>query len=66
LSLFRQLAHRPFPALTAPMELLTLPHGSQRKRTASVSNPAFLLDDSERRSLEMPNLRTPADFYSVV
>jgi hypothetical protein len=52
--------------LTALPALLTLSNGIQRERTASVSDPAFLLDDSERSSLEMPDLRTPADFYSVV
>jgi hypothetical protein len=54
------------PALTVLPALLTLSNGIQRKRTASVSDPAFLLDDSERSSLEMPDLRTPANFYSVV
>ncbi|HEY2422469.1 MAG TPA: hypothetical protein VGH55_00095 [Chthoniobacterales bacterium] len=52
--------------MTVLPALLTLPYGSQRKRTASVSDPAFLLDDRERNSLEMPDLRTPANFYSVV
>jgi hypothetical protein len=52
--------------LTALPALLTLPYGIQRERTASVSVPAFLLDDRERNSLEMPDLRTPANFYSVV
>jgi hypothetical protein len=49
-----------FPALT------TLSDGIQRKRTASLSDPAFLLDDSECCSLEMPNLRAPPYFHSVV
>jgi hypothetical protein len=52
--------------LTALTALLTLANGIQRKRTASVSGPAFLLDDGECRSLEMPDLRTPANFHSVV
>jgi hypothetical protein len=52
--------------LTALRTLLTLPNGIQRKRIASVSGPAFLLDDGECRALEMPDLRTPADFYSLV
>jgi hypothetical protein len=59
----RRVAHSPLTALPA---LLTLPYGIQRERTASVSDPAFLLDDRERGSLEMPDLRTPANFYSVV
>jgi hypothetical protein len=62
-SLIRRVAHSPLTALPA---LLTLPYGIQRERTASVSDPAFLLDDRERGSLEMPDLRTPANFYSVV
>jgi hypothetical protein len=49
-----------FPALT------TLSDGIQRERIASVSDPAFLLDDGKRCSLEMPDLRTPADFHSLV
>jgi len=60
---FRRFAHSPLTALTA---LLRLGNGIQRKRIASVSCPAFLLDDGECCSLEMPDLRTPADFYSVV
>jgi hypothetical protein len=54
------------PALTVLPALFTLPYGSQRKRTASVSDPAFLLDASERSSLEMPDLRAATNFYSVV
>jgi hypothetical protein len=54
------------PALTVLPALLTLSDGIQCERTASISDPAFLLDDSERSSLEMPDLRTPANFYSVV
>jgi hypothetical protein len=45
--------------------LFTLGNGIQRKRTASVSDPAFLLDDRECGSLEMPDLRKPANFYSM-
>jgi hypothetical protein len=52
--------------LTVLPALLTLSNGIQRERTASVSDPAFFLDDSERSSLEMPDLRTPSNFYSVV
>jgi hypothetical protein len=52
--------------LTAFSALLTLSDGIQRERTASVSDPAFLLDDGECRPLEMPDLRTPTDFHSVV
>jgi hypothetical protein len=52
--------------LTPFVVLTTLSNGIQRKRIASVSDPAFLLDDGERCSLEMPDLRTPADFYSLV
>jgi len=59
----RRIAHSPLTALTA---LLTLSNGIQRKRIASVSGPAFLLDDGECCSLEVPDLRTPADFCSVV
>jgi len=59
----RRFAHSPLTALTA---LLTLANGIQRKRTASVSGPAFLLDDGECCSLEMPDMRTPANFHSVV
>jgi hypothetical protein len=33
------------PALTVLPALLTLSHGIQRERTASISDPAFLLDD---------------------
>jgi hypothetical protein len=64
----RPFALSPFALspLTVLSALLTLSHGIQRKRTASISGPAFLLDDSERGSLEMPDLRTPANFYSVV
>jgi hypothetical protein len=61
--LSRRFAHSP---LTPFVVLTTLPNGIQRKRIASVSDPAFLLDDGECCSLEMPDLRTPADFYSVV
>jgi len=59
----RRFAVSPLTALTA---LLTLGNGIQRERTASVSDPAFLLDGRERGSVEVPDLRTPADFYSVV
>jgi hypothetical protein len=60
---FAPFAHSPLTPLPA---LLTLPNGIQRERIAPVSGPAFLLDASECRALEMPDLRTPADFYSVV
>lgn len=60
---FRPIAVSPLTALTA---LLTLPHGIQRERIAPVSGPALLLDGRECCALEMPDLRTPTDFYSVV
>jgi len=52
--------------LTALPALLTLPYGIQRERTASVSDPAFLLDDRERSSLEMPYMWAPSNFCSLV
>jgi hypothetical protein len=53
-------------SLTVLAALITLPHGIQRQRTATVSDPAFLLDDGECCALEMSDLRWPANFYSVV
>jgi len=66
LPVFLRLANRQTDSpLTAFPALTTLSNGIQRERIAPVSGPAFLLDDGECRSLEMPNLRTPADFHSV-
>jgi hypothetical protein len=67
----RRFAVSPFPRfalspLTAFPALITLCHGTQRQRTASVSDPAFLLDDGECCSLEMSYLRPETDFYSLV